>query len=348
MSLLALVLACKKPAAETQPKKEAEAAAVKVAVVAVEELSVPRYLVLTGSLKADRETEVAADAAGKVLQTMVERGQPVKKGDALVRLDVQSAELSRAQARSQEHLARENAALAKLECERGEALYKGQAITKSEYDRRKSQCQSTELSVKLAETGAELAAKVVRDGIVRAPFAGVVGERFVNVGQYVRPDSRIASLYTIDPLRLELLIPEAQLGAVKKDLPVEFRVIAYPDDLFEGTVKYLSPALRARSRDLVAEAVVENDRGLLRPGMFAESRLRVGEQKLPVLPLTAVRRGEVAASIFTVASGRASERVVQLGDTVGKKIALLAGVKPGERVIDSPPPTLADGAKVQE
>ena len=344
--VLSLVTSCSK-SADKAKAKEAEPPAVKVKVVAVGERNMPRFLTVTGSLRADRETEVAADAVGKLLQIYVERGQAVKVGDPLVRLDIRTASLGEAQARAQARLAKQGAELAKLECERGEALYKGGSIPKAEYDRRKSQCDTTLSSVEIAQTGERLAEKAVKDAVIRAPFAGVVGERFVQVGQYVQASSRVASIYAVNPLRLELTVPEANSAAIKQGLPVEFRVAALTDT-WPAIVQYISPIIRQRSRDLVVEAVVKNPDGELKPGMFAEARLNVGEQKVPVAPQTALRKGEVASSVFFIEQGRASERIVQIGESRDGLVALLAGVKPGDKVIDNPSDQVHDGVQVAE
>jgi RND family efflux transporter MFP subunit len=338
--------ACKQPEAQAKAK-ESGPAAVQVKTIAVGHQPMPRFLTVTGTLRADRDTEVAADAVGKVIQTYVERGQPVRVGEPLARLDVRFASLTEAQARAQTRLAQQNAELAKLECERGEQLFKASSISRSEYDRRKSQCETALSSVEIAERGHALAEKNLRDAVVRAPFTGIVGERFVSVGQYVRADSRVASIYAIDPLRLEMTVPEANVAAVQEDGPVEFRVAAY-NQTFDGRVKYISPVVRQRSRDLVVEALVKNPDGLLKPGMFAEARLSVGEHDVPVLPQSAIRKGEVAASVFSINQGRISERIVQLGEAREGLVALLSGVKPGEKVIDAPTEKIQDGVPVTE
>ena len=319
-----------------------------VKLAAIEQRPMPRFLAVTGSLKAERDTEVAADAAGKVLETFVERGSVVARGDPLVRLDVRTARLGETQARAQAHLAEQNAAFAQQECTRADSLFKSGVIPQAEYDRRKTACQTGDDSVRAAHAVAALAEKGVNDTLVRAPFAGVVGERFVNVGQYVGPSSRVASVFVIDPLRLELTVPESEVGAVHRNQPVEFRVAAWPDATFTGTVKFLSPNLRAQSRDLVVEAVVPNRDARLKPGMFAAVKLGVGEAPVPVVPTAALRRGEVASSVFEVVDGRASERVVELGEPRDGVVPLLSGVKAGEKVVLSPDEKLHDGVRVTE
>ena len=348
--LVSVVLsACGRRGAEGQGnQKPGEAPPVAVKTAAIEQRPMPRFLAVTGSLKAERDTEVAADAAGKVLETFVERGSVVARGDPLVRLDVRSARLGETQARAQAHLAEQNAAFAQGECARADTLFKSGVIPQADYDRRKTACQTGDDAVRAARAAAALAEKGVSDTLVRAPFAGVVGERFVNVGQYVSPSSRVASLFVIDPLRLEVTVPEAEVGAVHRNQPVEFRVAAFPEATFTGTVKFLSPNLRAQSRDLVVEAVVGNRDGRLKPGMFAAVKLSVGDAPVPVVPALALRRGEVASSVFEVVDGRASERVVELGELRDGVVPLLSGVKAGERVVLSPGDQLRDGVRVTE
>ena len=283
LSLVLIGTACRNTEAAA-PRLAQDDAALAVKTVAVEQRDMPRFLVVTGSLRSDSEAEVAADAAGKVLETFVERGTQVRRGDPLVRLDVRSARLSETSAKAQARLAEQNAQFAKEECARADKLFQSGIIPQADYDRRRTACQTSVESVNIARAGAQLAAKGVNDALVRAPFTGVVGERFVSVGQYVRPDSRIASVFVIDSLRLEISVPESELAAVKRGQPVEFTVAAWPDQVFSGALRFVSPVVRQQSRDLIAEAVVQNKDGRLKPGMFAAVKLRVGDAPLPVVP----------------------------------------------------------------
>lgn len=103
----------------------------------------------------------------------------------------------------------------------------------------------------------------------------------VDVGQYVDPSTRVASIYEADPLRLQLTIPEANISAVQEGMPVTFTVAAFGDQRFTGAVKYISPNVRESTRNLVVEAIVPNADGRLRPGMFAvaESSSRSGPNR---------------------------------------------------------------------
>jgi membrane fusion protein (multidrug efflux system) len=343
---LALV-ACKKPdegkAELTAAKEEAP---IRVETAKVEQRPMPEYLVITGTLRANQESEVAADAAGKVTRTFVERGQTVTVGDPLVVLDSRGASISAHAASAQSQLAHAQLEQARKECERVKALKETGAISQAEYDRVTSQCQTTQFSAAAAQAQSQSAQKIVGDAVIRAPFTGIVGERYVNVGQYVQPSTRVVSLYEPDPVRLELTLPEANAGAVKPDMPVLFQVATYGDTVFQGAVKFIAPNIRPTTRDLVIEAVCPNTDGRLKPGMFAVAKLQVGESPAPVVPVTAVVRDAEKARVYAVVAGHAHERVVQLGGDREGLVAVLVGVKPGEVVVIKPVPGLRDGVAV--
>jgi membrane fusion protein (multidrug efflux system) len=194
----------------------------------------PEYLVLTGTLRASEESDVAADASGKVTATLVERGQRVKKGDTLAVLDARGASLTASALAAQTNLAKVQLEEAQRECERVKHLFQTGAISQAEYDRTNSQCGANTFAAAAAQAQQQSAQKLVGDAIIRAPFSGVVGERAVNVGQYVQPSTKVVSLYAPDPLRLELTVPEANVGALKADMPVKFTVQTFGDETFDA------------------------------------------------------------------------------------------------------------------
>ena len=128
---------------------------------------------------------------------------------------------------------------------------------------------------------------------------------------------------------------------------VAFGVSAYPGRRFTGKIRYVSGVVRASTRDLVVEAVVENPERALLPGMFADVELSVGSQRLPSVPRASlVTRGD-QARLFVVQDGRVEERVVALGPALGERVAVLRGVGPEETVVVSEPDKLQNGQAVQ-
>ncbi|HVH42908.1 MAG TPA: efflux RND transporter periplasmic adaptor subunit [Labilithrix sp.] len=342
------VIACKKPeGAAPQLTAAKTEVPVKVQTAPVVEEAMPEHLVLTGTLRASQESEVAADAAGRVTATFVERGQRVKQGDTLAILDARGASISASAANAQSQLAKAQLEQAQRECDRVKALKDSGAISAAEYDRVTSQCQTTQWSAAAAQAQQQNAQKIVGDSVIRAPFAGIIGERFVNVGQYVLPSTKVISLYAPDPLRLELTVPEANVGGIKPEQAVVFTVSAYGDEKFTGTVKLISPNVRTTTRDLVIEAFCPNANLKLKPGMFAVARLETAEKKLAAVPSTALVKQAEVTRAFAVVNKRIEERILQTGAERDGKIAVLVGLKVGDSVVVSPGPDVRDGAQVQ-
>jgi membrane fusion protein, multidrug efflux system len=314
-----------------KPKATADAATtqelppVAVKTAAVTELEVPLTLRLTGTLKGDQETDLAANATGRVLAASVERGQTITRGDVLARLDVRALTLSATEAKAQAASVGAQEAQAKLECDRYQALKDKGAVTALEYDAKMTQCRTLPLSAEAAQVRAQLAAQNVGDGIIRAPFSGVVTERYVEVGQYLRQDSRVATLVSIDPLRLELAVPEAEVARVTPGAEVSFGVSAYPGRRFTGKVRFISGALRSATRDLVVEAMVDNADKVLKPGMFADVSLSIGTQRLPSVPKQSVVVRDERSRAFFLVNGQLEERILALGPELGDRVSVKKG-----------------------
>ena len=305
---------------------------VKVATDTVASRPMPRYLALTGTLTANQSSQVAADGLGRVQKTFVERGGVVRAGDLLVQLDARSARLSQSEADAQVGALRTQQEAAQRDCERATKLLDGGAIGRAEYDRLSAQCTATGWSSAGAQARAELAAKNLGDSAVRAPFSGMVVERFVSVGEYVRPGTAIATLVQVDPLRLQLTVPESEVARVRAGQNVSFEVSAFPGERFAGKVEHLAPSLRTGTRDLVVEAVVSNPEHKLLPGMFALARIETERSDKPVVSAAALRGQGGNARLFAVVDKRLQERMVQLGEREGDVIAIEKGVAAGERV----------------
>ncbi len=340
------LVACKGKTADAAAGAKEEPA-IEVKTEAVVAIDVPRTLRLTGTLRGDREADLAANANGRVLATMVERGEQIKPGQILAKLDTRALALSAADARAQVESIRAQEEQAKGECEKYEQLKARGAISDLEYQQKITQCRTLPLNVQAASARAALAAQNVGDGVIRAPFAGVVTERFVEVGQYVRQDSRVVTIVSADPLRLQITVPEAQVASVKEGAAVSFTVAAYPNKRFEGKVRFVSGALRSSTRDLVAEAIVANPDRALIPGMFADVELAVGSQKSASVPASALREADEQTRLFVVTAGRLEERIVALGPRAGDRVAIARGVKEGEQVVVSDLTGLANGRKVR-
>lgn len=326
-------------------------APVKVPLVVVAEGPTPDQLVLTGMITADQRAEVTADTAGKVLGVMVERGQRVKMGAEIVRLDVRNAALSAREAQANLASARAQRQLAEGECTRAKSLLDKGAITRSEYDRQSTQCTSALQQVSAAEARTAMIAKSVADGIVRAPFEGVVAQRSVTPGEWVAPGRPLITLVDDDPLRIELSVPEAAVRAVKLDQRVELVAVAYPDKKYGAKITRVGAEI-GRTRSLIVEATLDPISGLgseLVPGMFAEAHVTIGQTPKPIVPAEAVVKRGKLWHVFVVVKGEVQDKIVHLGpDPAPGQKSILSGVVKGDKVVAKVTDAVVDGLLVVE
>jgi membrane fusion protein (multidrug efflux system) len=330
-------------------ERSPEEPAVTVATAPVATRDVAKSITLTGTLTANKESGVAADVMGKVSAVFVERGSRVKAGAPLVRLDRRQAALMEDEARSQAAAAQTQAALAKSECARATKLFDEGAINQADYDRSKAQCEAAAATAAAASARRQLAGKTVGDMVIKAPFAGLIADRFVNPGEYVRADSRVATVVQLDPLRLELSVPENALASFGVGAEVKFHVPAFPSETFTGKVRFIGATVRRATRDLLVEAVVANKDERLRPGMFAVADVTLGQTSLPAVPKAALRTDERAGTdrVFVVENGRVEERLVRTGHADADSVVIHSGLRAGERVVLRPAANLRDGQRVQ-
>jgi RND family efflux transporter MFP subunit len=257
--------------------------------------------------------------------------------------------------------ARAQLTLATGEFDRAKMLFDKQLLSKADFDQKSAQAEVARRQFEIARNGAMqqyqgllaararvmLAKKALADTIVKAPFAGVVGQRLVSVGDYVQRGTKVASVLRTNPLRVQLTVPEQYSAEVAVGRSVSFEVDASPGQKFTGQVRYVSPALEANSRTLVVEAVVPNDAGALKPGSFATALIEQANRSPGVLtPAAAVRTVAGTSRVFVVSGDKAEERIVTIGQQVGDLIEFTSGLKAGEKVATSNVTQLADGVRV--
>jgi membrane fusion protein, multidrug efflux system len=262
----------------------------------------------------------------------VERGSRVKQGDIIARVDVRQAALQLAEAKVQVESSRTQQNIDDLECERYAKLKDRDAVTDIEFAQVMARCKRNPLSVEAAQARVSLAAKNVGDGIIRAPFSGVVTERFVEVGEYVQSATRVVALAEVDALQLNFSLPEANYPQVRIGSEVLFSVSAYPDKPFHGKVVHIGGAVRS-TRDVLIEAGVDNVDGTLLPGMFADVGLVVGAESHPALPKEAVFTQNNKPNAFVLKGGFLEQRVLQVVESQGNLVVAKRGIEAGEQIV---------------
>lgn len=357
---------------------------IEAAPVAAVEQPITRHIRATGTLMAEEQADVAAETAGRVIAAPIERGTPVAQNAELVRLSPTEtdAQLKEAEANAAQIEARlglgagatfdvnqvpevQNAKasfeLAQSEFNRIKSLLDQKVVSQSEYDQRRTQMDAARQQFEAAKNGAQqqfqslqaararttLARKALADTVVRSPFNGSVAQRLVSTGDYVTKGTKVAVVVRINPLRVQLTVPEQFVSAIATGQPVDFEVDAYPGRHFMGKVRYVSPALQADQRALTIEAVVPNEKGELKPGLFATARIEQANRTPGVLvPSAAVQTSSGTSRVYVVSGDHVEERVVTTGLVVGDLVEIAKGLKSGERVATKNVGQLTDGTKI--
>ena len=266
----------------------------------------------------------------------------------MIQLDARSALLSIArEAQATLASARAQKALAEQECVRTKSLLDKGAITQSEFDKQNTECLSAVEQVSAAQARTEMMSKSVADGLVRAPFDGVVSEKMVSPGEWVQPGKALFTLVDADPLKIELSVPEKAVIAVQKDQRVDIVATAHPEKKYNATITRLGAEI-GRTRALIAEATLDKGADLV-PGMFAEAHVTVGQTTRVIIPADAVVHRGKQWHAFVIKNGEAEDRIVQVGPAPADgQVSIVQGVAKGEKVVTKLSDQIVDGTRVVE
>ena len=204
-------------------------------------------------------------------------------------------------------------------------------------------------AVDAAQTQLSLAKRSLGYTVVVAPMAGYVSDRPADIGEYVSPQQKVATIVSLNPLRVRIDIPEQAISQIHAGESVSVQVAAYPDRNFAGHVARVSPSVTAASRTLTVEADVENSSSELKPGQFATVRILLPKTEPAVLvPKAALRTISGSTYVFVIKNGHAEQRLVQTGQTEGDLIELKSGVAADELIAASNVDQLNDGIAVRQ
>ncbi|HKZ01815.1 MAG TPA: efflux RND transporter periplasmic adaptor subunit, partial [Pyrinomonadaceae bacterium] len=200
-----------------------------------------------------------------------------------------------------------------------------------------------------AESQLALARRNLSYATLFSPFDGYVAERNADLGEYVSPTTKVASIVKINPLRIRIDIPEQAIPEVQVGQAVSITTSAWPDKNFSGRIARLSPKVSATSRTLTVEAEIQNPGGALKPGQFATVKiLQTRAEPAVLVPARAVHTEAGVSRLFVVKDGHAQQRIVQLGQTEGDLVEIKSGVVAEEQVATSNVEKLSDGLTVRQ
>jgi multidrug efflux pump subunit AcrA (membrane-fusion protein) len=200
-----------------------------------------------------------------------------------------------------------------------------------------------------AESQLGLARRNLSYALVYSPIDGYVAERTADLGEYVSPTAKVATIVRINPLRVRIDIPEQAIPEVQVGQSVSATTSAWPDKNFSGRIARISPNVSATSRTLTVEAEIENSSGVLKPGQFATVRILQPRSSPAVLvPGRSVKTESGVSRVFVIKDGHAQQRLVQLGQTEGDLVEIKSGVAADEQVATSNVEQLSDGIAVRQ
>jgi multidrug efflux pump subunit AcrA (membrane-fusion protein) len=260
--------------------------------------------------------------------------------------------------------------LAEKNLRRSEKLIESGDISRSLYDQQKAQrdqlkeqyesalslarqnyaaVMTARANVANAESQLNLARRSLSYANVYSPIDGYVTERTADLGEYVSPTGKVATVVRINPLRVRIDIPEQAIPAVNVGQSVSVTTSAWPDRNFSGRIARISPNVTPTSRTLTVEAEIENGSGALKPGQFATVRiLQSRAQPAVLVPARAVRTESGVSRVFVIKDGHAEERLVQVGQTEGDLVQIKSGVAAGENVATTNIEQLSSGMAVKQ
>jgi membrane fusion protein (multidrug efflux system) len=287
----------------------------------------------TGRIEALQAVDLRPDEQGRVTGLHFFEGQFVGRGAALVTIDA-------AMPRAQAERATAERDLARQQLERVRLLRQQNAASAADLERAEANARSAAAALSVLQL------QIARS-TVRAPFAGVVGQRFISVGDYVTTGTRLLTLQTVDPQRAVIEVPERHAVSLRPGQTVAFTVAAAPGRTFNANVDFIDPVVQTANRTIMVKARAPNPNRVLRPGMFIEARLATATRmNAIVVPEDAVQPLRTANVVWVIDGGKASRRVVQLGARSQGVVEVLSGVKAGELVVVGGLERMAEGMPV--
>jgi membrane fusion protein (multidrug efflux system) len=290
-------------------------------------------ILATGQMEAMQSIELRPDIEGRLASILVREGAVVARGTPLFKVDDAELKAQVARAEADRDLARQSLA-------RTRDLLAQKASSQSELEHAEATARSNEAQLALLTTRLDRT-------VVRAPFAGAVGQRFVSLGDYVTTDTKLLSLQTVSPQRAVFQVPERYAQQLKVGQQVTFRVAALRGEEFAGRVDFVDPAVQLPGRTITVKALVPNLKRQLQPGMFIEVRLATAVRpQAVVVPEDAIIALQGSNYVWVVANGKATRRQVDIGVRTPGFVEARSGVEASEQVVVGGQERLGEGTPV--
>jgi len=297
----------------------------------------------SGSLRAVLGVDVTSEIAGLVRTVYFKPGSEVTMNDLLVELNIDS---EKAQLASLEATLE----LSKITYERDKAQFEANAVSKATLDTDFANLKSNEAQVE--EQKAVIAKK-----IIRAPFSGRLGISLVYPGQYVNPGDKLVTLQSLDPIYVDFYVPQQSINEMAVGKEVTLSTDTYPGKTFKGKITTVNPKVEEKTRNVEVEATIENPEHTLFPGMFGTVEVNTGApNKYLTLPQTAITYNPYGDIVYIIEENHqksnknskltVKQTFVKTGEIRGDQVAIISGIKQGDKVVTSGQMKLKNGSTV--
>lgn len=289
---------------------------------------------LIGSLRANEQVAITPELPGRLRKIHAEEGQPVAAGALLFTLDRELLGAERAERQAAFQLAERN-------YNRTKEMLTKKLIAQSDFDQAQSNLEVSEAALQSIRVRLSKLQ-------IRAPFAGILGLREVSIGEYVETGRRLTRMAQIDPIKLDVLVPERNLAALSTGLPVEVQIDALGGERFHGELVAIDPVVDPVSRTVAVRARLPNPQRRLKPGMFARVSIELSRREQALwIPEQALVPQTQTVSVFRVIDGRAEQTEVTTGLRKPGLVEILSGLRDGDRVVTAGQMKISQGSEVR-
>ncbi|HEV2817061.1 MAG TPA: efflux RND transporter periplasmic adaptor subunit [Allosphingosinicella sp.] len=287
-----------------------------------------------GTARANEQVTLAAPVTERIVRLNFDDGSFVSAGQviAVLRQAEQNAELNEANARSRE---------AQQQLRRVEALKNRGFATRSNYDTQVAAAAAARAQAQAVEAQ-------IGDRVIRAPFAGWVSLRNISVGAIAGQGTEIATVSDLSTIKLDFTVPETMLAAIREGLTIDARAAAYPERPFHGTIRTIDPVIDPNTRAVTVRALLPNPDRLLRPGMMMRVAIQSASRTALSVPELAVLGEGDSRYVFALEPGNRVRRLpVRTGAHLGGRVEIVAGLRPGQRIVTEGIIKVSDGMQVR-
>lgn len=339
ITTLLLVVACERPgeqtAEEASPNSEESQVLVPVEAKIVKREAVEELIPLTGVLQPLNAVDIIAEVSGKVVTINKKAGDRVSRSDTLAVIDDRISKASFLQAKSQVLMAENNLEIATLNLKSDKELFESEDISKLAYENSVLGVKTAEANLLSAKAGLEVQEKQFEDTRLMSAISGQVSRKYVNLGTMVSPGMPVYRVVDLKVLKLEVGVPQTDIGRIRVGNPARVQIPALNDQIFEGSVYAVSPQADEETGGFMVEVHVKNtaDRQIL-AGMTAKIDLTMREMsKIVVVPSHALVSRDGKDFVYKINEETAYLTEVKTGETIGGKVVVNQGVVSGDTIV---------------